>query len=105
MSKIISVNDDSFEKEVLNHNETVLVVFSASWCGPCRSLTPILEKFADESGDVKVVKIDVDEAISVSSKFGIKGVPTLIAMKDGKEVNRHIGVASKDKIKELTSNA
>ena len=96
MSKnVIIVDDSNFEAEVLNSEKPVLVDFSATWCGPCQRQYPILEKFADAQVDnVKVCKIDVDDAPEVASKFGIRGVPTLMLFKNGAVSGSKVGMAS-----------
>jgi thioredoxin 1 len=87
------VNDGNFEKEVLQAGEPVLVDFWAAWCAPCRMLTPTIEAVAEKyQGKAKVVKLNVDENVDSSSRYGIKGIPTLILFRDGKEAERVVGV-------------
>jgi thioredoxin 1 len=97
--KIKEVNDNSFEHEVLQADKPVLVDFWAAWCGPCRMLAPTIEAIAQEfSGNASVVKLNVDDNLSVTAKYGIKGIPTLILFSQGKEVERLVGAAGKDSI-------
>jgi thioredoxin 1 len=93
------VTDNSFEREVLHAKKPVLADFWAAWCGPCRLLAPTIEAIAEEhSSVVSVVKVNVDENPTTAAVYGIKGIPTLILFSEGKEVERMVGVASKDTI-------
>lgn len=95
-SHIHPITDDSFENEVIQSNLPVLVDFWAQWCGPCKSLTPILEDVAQKYSDkVKFVKIDVDQNPSTPSKFGVRGIPTLILFKDGQVLVNRTGLLGK----------
>jgi len=88
----------SFE-EIINGDKPVLIDFHADWCGPCKMLSPIIQEVAKElNGKVRVIKIDVDKNPAVSSKFHIRGVPTMILFKDGKSVWRQSGVLQKREI-------
>ena len=98
-STVLHVNDQNFESEVLQSDVPVLVDFYATWCGPCKSLTPIVEELAVEySGKAKMAKIDIDEAPGVASSHGIMAVPTLILFKDGKEVQKLTGFKPKPEL-------
>ena len=95
-------NDMNFENEVLKSGETVLVDFTAAWCGPCKRLSPIVEEVAEAvKGKVKVGKLDIDEAPLTASKLGIRSVPTLIVFKDGKAAGQHLGRTTKAKSLDL----
>ena len=95
---VAEVNDSNFEKEVLKSETPVLVDFWAAWCAPCRMLTPTVEAVAEKyQGKAKIVKLNVDENIDSSSRYGIKGIPTLILFKGGKEADRVVGVPSNAK--------
>ena len=96
MANLPSVKDDTFETEVLKSGAPVLVDFSATWCGPCRALAPILEGLAkDYTGKVKFVTVDIDEARDTAIRFGIMSVPTMILFKDGGVVKTLTGVTSR----------
>jgi thioredoxin 1 len=96
MSDVLAVRDDSFDTEVLKASKPVLVDFSATWCGPCKKLEPIVHEVAAEFADrVKVVKVDVDHAPSTAARFGVLSVPTLLLFRDGQVKDQHVGVLSK----------
>lgn len=96
--------EESFEADI--KKGVVLVDFYADWCGPCRMMTPILEKIAHESKNrVVIAKIDIDSAQSVAGNFQVTSVPTLILFKEGKEVGRLIGLRDAETVKEFISSA
>lgn len=98
---VLEINDLNFEHEVLKSDMPVLVDFYADWCGPCKILSPIVAEIAQEKSDIKVVKINVDEAPNVAIKYQIMSIPTLIVIKDGNEVNRSVGLINKSQILDL----
>jgi len=98
---VVEINNENFEQEVLKSNKTVLIDFYAEWCGPCQMLSPIVEQVAQENDNIKVVKVNVDENQSIAVEFGIKAIPTLIVIKEGKEANRAVGMLSKTELLEL----
>ena len=93
------ITDQSFEKDVLQAGVPVLVDFWAEWCGPCRALGPKLEEIAAELKDkVKIAKLNVDENPSAPAKYGVRGIPTMILFKDGREVDQIVGNMPKENI-------
>ena len=96
------VNDNNFESDVLRSDKPVLVDFWAQWCAPCRMLAPTVEAVAEKyQGTATVVKLNVDDNPQVSQRYGIKGIPTLILFKNGKEEERVVGATSKEAISRM----
>jgi thioredoxin 1 len=101
-ANVLEINDLNFETEVLKSSVPFLLDFSATWCGPCKVLSPIVDKLADElQGKVKVGKLDIDDSPGVATKFGIRGVPTVLVFKAGQEAARHVGVTNKETLVKL----
>lgn len=98
---VIKVNEENFEREVLQADKTVLVDFYADWCGPCKMLSPIVDEVANEVSDVKVCKVNIDEARNLAIKFDIMSIPTLLVFKNGNVANSSLGLVSKVKIMDL----
>ena len=98
---ILKVTGENFEEEVLKSEKTVLIDFYAEWCGPCKMMAPIIEKVAENNEDVKVVKINVDEAQDIAMKYQVMSIPTLVVIKDGKEAKRSVGLIGQDDIENL----
>ena len=97
-----SFNDQNFEAEVLKSDVPVLVDFTATWCGPCRQLAPIVEKLADEfQGKVKVGKLDIDSAPEVTRKYGVRSVPTVIVFQGRNKTGQHVGLTDRTKLVKL----
>ncbi|MHC4820785.1 MAG: thioredoxin [Planctomycetota bacterium] len=101
MSDLLKFTDQNFGSEVMESNVPVLVDFSAVWCGPCKSLNPIVEELAKEyAGQVKIGKLDIDEDRETPTRFDVMAVPTLIFFKDGQEQAKLTGLRPKQVIKE-----
>lgn len=96
----ITVTKDTFQKEVLEAQQTVLVDFFATWCGPCKMIAPIVKEIADE-GKAKVCKIDVDEQPELAIQFGVDSIPTLLVFKNGALSDRAVGYRSKEQLEAL----
>ena len=95
---VLHITKENFENEVLKSDRPVLLDFWASWCGPCRMVSPIIDEIAEETTDKKVCKINVDEQQELAQAFGVMSIPTLVVMKDGEVVGQSVGVKSKEAI-------
>ena len=95
---VINIKKNNFQNEVLNSEMPVLLDFWAPWCGPCRMVGPIVDEIADERGDIRVGKVNVDEQQELAAQFGVMSIPTLVVMKNGKIVNQVTGARPKAQI-------
>ena len=99
MSNIIHLSDDTFQKEVIESSIPVLVDYWAEWCGPCKMIAPILDDLVFEyDGKLKIAKLNIDENPQTPSKFGIRGIPTLMIFKDGNPEATKVGALSKSQL-------
>ena len=95
---VININKNNFRNEVLDSEKPVLLDFWASWCGPCRMVSPIVDEIATERGDIKVGKVNVDEERELAGQFGVMSIPTLVVIKGGRVVNQMVGARPKSQI-------
>ena len=105
MKSVIELNGASFESDVLNSQDSILVDFYATWCGPCKMLAPVLEQLATEfQGRVRFAKLNVDEASEIAGRYNITGVPTLILFRKGQPVDTVVGMASAGMLRRWLDN-
>ena len=95
---VIKITAENFKKEVLEESKTVVIDFYADWCGPCKMLAPVLEEIAKENTNTKFVKINVDDAQDLAMEYNVMSIPTLVVIKNGKEVNRVVGLVNKSEL-------
>jgi len=101
MSTITHVSDDSFDSDVLQSSKPVLVDYWAEWCGPCKQIAPALEEISGELGDrVTIAKLNIDDHPVTPTKFGVRGIPTLMLFKDGQVAATKVGALPKNKLQE-----
>ena len=97
---LVKLNKSSFS-ELVNQDKPVLIDFYADWCGPCRMVSPVIEEIAGERSDVVVGKVNVDSEPELAREFSVYSIPTLVVLRDGREVSRRVGAGSKDQILEM----
>lgn len=98
---VINVTKENFEQEVMQEKGTVLVDFWASWCGPCKMLSPVIDEIADSRPDIKVCKINIDDETELAIRHGVMSVPTLMVVKNGEIVTTAIGARPKREIEAM----
>ena len=98
---VVTITKENFEQEVLQSAKPVLLDFWASWCGPCRMLSPVVDEVADERTDVKVGKVNVDEQPELAGEFGVMSIPTLLVFEQGKLVRQAVGARPKASVLDL----
>ena len=94
----MEVTSENFEEEVLKSEKPVLIDFYATWCGPCKILSPMVEEAARENENVKFVKIDIDKTEDITIKYQVMSIPTLVLIQNGEEKDRVVGILDKDQI-------
>jgi len=106
MGSVADLTDDAFQKEVIDSKEPVLIDFWAPWCGPCRMVAPTVEELANEnSGSVKVFKVNIDDSPGAAQQYGVSSIPTLMVFKGGEVVDRFVGVQTKARLQEALDAA
>ncbi len=101
---VFEITKENFEKEVMQSQTPVLIDFWASWCMPCRMLSPVVDEVSDECQNIRVGKVNVDEQPELAQKFGVMSIPTLVLIKNGEIVDAKIGVQPKDAILAMLSD-
>jgi len=103
MSNVVEVNSEEFNQEVEQHEGKVLVDFYAPWCGPCKMISPLVDQISTEFDQIKVVKVNADNAQELMVRFGIRGIPTLLLVENGEIIDTKVGAASLSQLKEFVS--
>ena len=98
---VVKLTTETFDQEVLQAGQTVLVDFYADWCGPCKMMAQVVEELAGEEPGVKVCKINIDEEMAIAQKYGVMSIPTFIAFKNGEVAGKQVGAMPKSKLQEL----
>ena len=100
---VVEIKEAQFDEEVLKSDKPVFVDFYATWCGPCKMMSPILEQLSEEKQDVVFAKIDVDDAERLAILYGISSIPCMILFKNGEEADRVVGAVPKQKLEQVVS--
>ena len=100
---VIQITKDNFDKEVMQSDKPVLIDFWASWCGPCKMLSPVVDEIAEEVDNVKICKVNIDDEADLATEFGVMSIPTLAFIKNGEVVDSSVGVRPKQMILDMIS--
>ena len=98
---VVKLTTETFDQEVLQAGQTVLVDFYADWCGPCKMMAPVVEELAGEEPGVKVCKINIDDEMAIAQRYGVMSIPTFIAFKNGEVAGKQVGAMPKSKLQVL----
>ena len=101
---VIHGNSENFDKEVTESEGLVVIDFWAPWCGPCKMMGPVFDEISNEISDVKFVKINTDEAGDIANQFGIRGIPSILFVKNGEEIERIVGFRPKEELLKTIEN-
>ena len=99
--KIVEVNQDNFNEEVLKNEKKVLVDFYADWCGPCKMIRPIIEEIAEKNDDIKIASVNIEKEEGLAEKYDVSSIPCLVVFKKGKETKRNVGLIPKNDIEKM----
>ena len=98
---VMTITKENFQREVVESDRPVLLDFWADWCGHCRAMAPVVDEIAQERGDIKVGKVNVDEQQELAGQFGVMGIPILVVMQDGQETDRAVGAQPKGRVLDM----
>jgi len=103
LNTVKAITAEEYEKEVIQFQGDVLVDFYAPWCGPCKMIAPVVEQMAQENENLKVVKIDADDSQELMMRYGIRGIPTLLLLRNGEPIATNVGASSVNKIRDFVN--
>ncbi len=101
---VVTLSESNFEEEVIRSDKKVLIDFWASWCGPCRMMSPVIDEIAAETDNIKVCKVNVDDEPSIAAKYGIMSIPTLLVVENGEVTGKSVGAVPKENVLALIGN-
>ncbi|MBR7032175.1 MAG: thioredoxin [Clostridia bacterium] len=101
---VVTLSESNFEEEVIRSDKKVLIDFWASWCGPCRMMSPVIDEIAAETDSIKICKVNVDDEPSIAAKYGIMSIPTLLVVENGEVTGKSVGAVPKENVLALIGN-